>query len=83
MGHGPGAGVLAASSLYIYLTHWQVYPHLRDHELLALVASLAVGIGYAAVATRLWVRCTRVLAGLRDRRPVTAGRGGRSDGERR
>lgn len=46
------AGLLAASSLYIYLTHWQVYPHLRDQPLLALAASLAVGIGYAALARR-------------------------------
>ncbi|WP_338146123.1 AMP-binding protein [Streptomyces scabichelini] len=48
------AGVLASSSLYIYLTHFQVYPHLRDDfPLLALFASLAVGIGYAAVAARV------------------------------
>ncbi|MFP8959719.1 AMP-binding protein [Streptomyces nanhaiensis] len=48
------AGLLAGSSLYIYLTHWQVYPHLKDHSpLLALFASLTVGIAYGAVATRL------------------------------
>ncbi|MGC5019444.1 AMP-binding protein [Micromonospora sp. DT47] len=46
------AGVLAGSSLYIYLTHWQVYPHLRDLPLVALAASLALGIGYAAVVNR-------------------------------
>ncbi|MDH6461187.1 acyl-CoA synthetase (AMP-forming)/AMP-acid ligase II [Micromonospora sp. A200] len=46
------AGVLAGSSLYIYLTHWQVYPHLRDQPLLALVASLALGVGYAALVQR-------------------------------
>ncbi|HEU5108141.1 MAG TPA: acyltransferase family protein, partial [Micromonosporaceae bacterium] len=45
------AGVLAAGSLYIYLTHWQVYPLLDHHdELLATAASLAVGLAYAAVA---------------------------------
>jgi len=39
-------GVLAASSLLVYLTHWQVYPHLEvDHPLLATLASFAVGIG--------------------------------------
>jgi acyl-CoA synthetase (AMP-forming)/AMP-acid ligase II len=27
---GRAAGVLASSSLYVYLTHWQVYPHLED-----------------------------------------------------
>ena len=44
------AAVLAGSSLYIYLTHWQVYPRLDHHSaLLAVAASLAVGIGYAAL----------------------------------
>ncbi|MGS2617028.1 AMP-binding protein [Micromonospora sp. LZ34] len=48
------AGVLAGSSLYIYLTHWQVYPHLRDLPLVALAASLALGIGYAALVNLAW-----------------------------
>lgn len=45
------AGVLAGASLFIYLTHWQVYPALEDagHQWLALVASLTVGIAYARV----------------------------------
>lgn len=45
------AGVLATASLFIYLTHWQVYPPLEDagHPWLALVASLTVGIAYAYV----------------------------------
>lgn len=45
------AGVLAGASLFIYLTHWQVYPPLEDagHQWLALVASLTVGIAYARV----------------------------------
>ncbi|WP_246113682.1 AMP-binding protein [Streptomyces montanus] len=48
------AGVLASSSLYIYLTHFQVYPHFgEDFPLSALFASLVIGIGYAAVATRV------------------------------
>ncbi|MEV4489209.1 AMP-binding protein [Micromonospora coxensis] len=46
------ASVLAGSSLYIYLTHWQVYPHLRDLPLVALAASLALGIGYATLVNR-------------------------------
>jgi len=42
------AGVVAGASLFIYLTHWQVYPHLEmDHPLLATLLSLAVGIAYA------------------------------------
>ena len=38
---GCAAGVLAGASLFIYLTHWQVYPPLEDsgHQWLALGAS--------------------------------------------
>jgi len=53
------ASVLASSSLYIYLTHWQVYPHLqRISPLLAVLASVAVGIAYWAIVTRglTWMR---------------------------
>jgi hypothetical protein len=63
------AGVLAASSLYIYLTHWQVFPHLDHHNaLLALAASLAVGIAYAAVAARATPSLRAPLALRRGRR---------------
>ena len=56
--------VLAASSLFVYLTHWQVYPHLEmDHPLLATLASFAVGVlvwrvheHVAAYVTRAWRR---------------------------
>jgi hypothetical protein len=42
------AAVLAASSLYIYLTHWHVFVHVREHSLLlAVLASLVVGVAYA------------------------------------
>ena len=49
------AGVLAAASLFIYLTHWQVYPPLEDsgHQWLALAASLVVGIAYGRVVRPL------------------------------
>jgi acyl-coenzyme A synthetase/AMP-(fatty) acid ligase len=48
------AGLLAGASLYIYLIHWQVYPLLDHHSpVLALLASLVAGIGYAAVAARV------------------------------
>lgn len=47
------AEVLAASSLYIYLTHFTVYPQLRDTDpWLAFAASLVVGVAY----WQLWVR---------------------------
>ncbi|MFP5334870.1 MAG: AMP-binding protein [Actinomycetes bacterium] len=48
------AGVLASASLYVYLTHWLVYPELRGlSPALALVGSLAVGVAYWALAERL------------------------------
>ncbi|MCD0448845.1 AMP-binding protein [Actinocorallia sp. API 0066] len=48
------AGLLAASTLYIYLTHWQVYPLLADYSpLLALAASLITGVALATTITRL------------------------------
>ncbi len=47
-------GVLASASLYIYLAHWQIYPHLEDsYPLLATLLSLAGGIV-------LWQAFTRV-----------------------
>ena len=48
-------GVLAGASLFIYLTHWQVYPPLEDsgHQWLALLASIAVGIAYGRVVRPL------------------------------
>ena len=38
------AGVIAEASLYIYLTHYQVYPLFGDHRLAAVVASVVVGL---------------------------------------
>ncbi|WAZ26039.1 AMP-binding protein [Streptomyces cinnabarinus] len=59
------AGVLASSSLYIYLTHWQIYPLIDDFSgWLALLASLLFGIGYATLANR----GMRWAAGVRKRR---------------
>lgn len=40
-------GILAAASLSIYLTHWQIYPHLEYRlPLAATVLSLLVGVAY-------------------------------------
>ncbi|MGW0363696.1 AMP-binding protein [Streptomyces sp. NPDC002990] len=48
------AGLLASSSLYIYLTHWQVFPLVEGFSRhLAFLASLAFGVAYATAATRL------------------------------
>lgn len=50
-----GVAVLASSSLAVYLTHWHVYPTVRDWSspALAVVASFAVGIAVHAGARRL------------------------------
>ncbi|SCL28327.1 Acyl-CoA synthetase (AMP-forming)/AMP-acid ligase II [Micromonospora pallida] len=66
------AALLAGSSLYIYLTHWQVMPLVAPwSRWAALVASLAVGIGCAALA-RLTAR--RLPAGHRTRLSRTGNR---------
>jgi hypothetical protein len=61
------AGGLAAASLYIYLTHWQVYPPLEDagHQWLALGASLAVGLAYGHVVRPLHKAVGRAVLGSR------------------
>ncbi|MBO1267905.1 AMP-binding protein [Arthrobacter cavernae] len=46
--------VLASSSLYAYVTHWLVYPLFEEAgKGLAVAVSLAVGVGYWALATRV------------------------------
>lgn len=53
----PVVGVLAGASMFIYLTHWQVYPPLEDHvPWLATLLSLAVGVA-------VWKGYTFVVAG--------------------
>lgn len=48
------AVVLAGASLFIYLVHWLVYPPLASiNPVLAVVASLAAGIAYWALWTRI------------------------------
>lgn len=60
-------GWLAAASLWIYLLHWQVYPHLEDdYPALATVLSLLVGV----LAWQAWER-----GGRRLRECVSARRG--------
>ncbi|MEV6402833.1 AMP-binding protein [Streptomyces bobili] len=62
------AGVLASSSLYIYLTHWQIFPLIKDFSgWPALLASLLFGIGYATVATRVTRRLSATLRARRRR----------------
>lgn len=45
--------LLASASMYIYVSHWLVYPYLPDtHKGLAVGICLAAGVGYWAVASR-------------------------------
>ena len=49
---------LAAASLAIYLTHWMVYPPLdADHDVLAALLSLSVGVAVWKVAVALSRSC--------------------------
>ncbi|GFH36276.1 AMP-binding protein [Streptomyces pacificus] len=48
------AGLVATSSMYIYLTHWQIYPLVDGFSKhLALLVSLVFGIAYGIAVTRL------------------------------
>jgi AMP-binding enzyme/Phosphopantetheine attachment site len=54
----PVVGVLAGASMFVYLTHWQVYPPLEDHvPWLAMLLSLAIGVAvwksYTVVVARV------------------------------
>ncbi len=55
---------VAGASLWIYLTHWQVYPHLEvDHSFWATAASLVVGV----LAWRAWRLLEARVSSLRTR----------------
>lgn len=59
-----GCGLLAEASLYIYLTHYQIYPLFGDHRVIGVLAALIVG-----VALTYLVNVTRKqLAGRNSRR---------------
>ena len=59
-------GTLASASLYIYLTHWQVYPHLEDRwPLGGLLASLALGVATWHLVNRIAARRPRAAAPAR------------------
>ncbi|MFZ3495968.1 AMP-binding protein [Streptomyces sp. 5.8] len=63
------AGLLATSSLYVYLTHWQIFPLIDGFSRhLAFLASLLFGIAYAAGAARL-------MRGVSARTKALTGRG--------
>ncbi|MFE3558873.1 AMP-binding protein [Streptomyces sp. NPDC059193] len=57
------AGLLATSSLYIYLTHWQIFPLIEGFSRhLAFLASLIFGIAYGATANHLMRALPSLLA---------------------
>jgi len=55
------AQVVASASLWIYLTHWQVYPGLEaaGHAPAAIIASIAVGVACSAAYGRASAWLTR------------------------
>ena len=56
-------GVLAASSLWTYLVHWQVYPHLEDRwPLAATLLSLLAGVAAWWLVGRLGSAARRLAA---------------------
>ncbi|MCB5163975.1 AMP-binding protein [Streptomyces bambusae] len=62
------AGLLATSSLSIYLTHWQIFPLLDGFSRhLAFLTALVFGIGYALALNRL-LRALPPLAASMSRR---------------
>ena len=67
----PAVHLLAASSLFVYVLHWQVLQAMRATPWLSVVAGLAAGILY-------WLVWTRVPARLRRLREVLGARRARS-----
>ena len=71
----PLVGVLAGASMFIYLTHWQVYPPLEDHvPWLATLLSLAVGVVVWKAYTLVVARTGRALRRRALRRRASARR---------
>ncbi|MBW3669544.1 MAG: AMP-binding protein, partial [Actinobacteria bacterium] len=58
---GRVVAAVAGASLYIYLTHWAVYPRLLDHvpPLVATVGALAFGVAVWTVVQHLPLRSVR------------------------
>jgi len=59
------AGLVAEASLFIYLTHYQVYPLFGEHKLVGVAAAVVVGIVLTQLVTML-----RKLIRTRSRQPV-------------
>ncbi|MCA4133096.1 AMP-binding protein [Arthrobacter sp. M4] len=47
-------GVIASASLYIYVTHWVIFPDFKEHQPeLAVVLSVMAGIAYWTISVRM------------------------------
>lgn len=67
--------LLASASLYIYLTHWLVFPHfVAIHPAVAVAASLLAGVGYWALVNGVLTLKRRHLPGRRGTQAPGAGR---------
>jgi hypothetical protein len=53
------AGIIAEASLFIYLTHYQVYPLFGDHRVLGVTASVVVGVLLTQLVTLVRTRIRR------------------------
>jgi hypothetical protein len=58
------AGIIAEASLYIYLTHYQVYPLFGLHPLLGVVASVVAGVLLTHLVSLLRKRIRGILGPL-------------------
>lgn len=65
------AGLIAEASLFIYLTHYQVYPLFGDHVLVGVVAAVLVGVLLTQLIT-LMRRLIQVRSGRRHLRAQRA-----------
>jgi hypothetical protein len=69
----PVVGVVAASSLWIYLLHWRVYPAFEvEWPLVATLLSLVVGVLAATAVRRGGPALTKALATALAKAPATA-----------
>ena len=57
------AGTIASASLYVYLTHFHVYPPLAEHVSPAAATAAAIGVGIvsSSLASRLCERSSRAV----------------------
>ncbi|MFD1056176.1 AMP-binding protein [Terrabacter terrigena] len=67
----PAVQVLAASSLFVYVIHWQVLEQLWGRPVLAFTGSMVAGVAYWLLWTRLLPGLGQLLVG--GRRPSSVG----------